>query len=1795
MASDSKAVGNQVTKEIESRIKQVPEHIFEAFLEIREPVDNETPEVLLKYPSDCSEEVVKTATSFAYPCKIPPDEQSEHFAFVVLDPTSTSFRFGYCRRSNRESTCLCMISYYPWFETFYTILNDLAQMITSKATDDMEEFLSSLYNYKLMSTDEFFNNEGKEIIEVKSRSKIYTYNRPDLRKLPSMLSDRNFTVMFSRLGSEIMLRLFAHILFERRILFVSSKLFHLTACAYGCLHLIYPMHWQSIFLPIVSSSILWTTACTAPYILGVHSSVFSTLNVDELGDVVIVNIDERRLESHYDDLNLLPKYLFRSMKKGIQQSSQLAGDHLARVFLRAMACSIGNYASGFTFKNEKLDFDRDLYLEQFLGSHVHSFMSTVANTQMFEQFSRYRTYLQLQRETDVDEFDIEVKNLHQLQQSKKAANPLLEQVQNKAEKFQTVINKAGQRVASEASSVRNNLTSLDFNDVMRRNHSSKVNNSIEHNQLSALKTTHHSSTPDLLNEKPIPYERFHSGNSEPRLINGDLVDSSSSESSRSSTPEPEQYKSNPLINFDIEDNLVMPSPVVLNVINTPLATPVPRQTPQIDSKIKQLQSELQHKVQTFDGKRTDPRNEYGEQQTEIKRLVKQFDPLDDSNSSPMINRTPNTSFTSMPINLRLEQRLTSHSIGRHPSIHEAIPANRVTTLLQNIQTNFGTTSRVSARPSMPTQQRERKSPTGFSPASTAPAALFPKICSLISDDPSLSFDPLAPSKEKILLAPTPSASTTPSSETNDLWISSSLHVISVMDDSLINPVLISSSAHLEDVEQLIKNIEKQTFIADNLLNISHSSNVKETVIKSFTSNSSDIAPLDNHLLSKIIPGVNGTSNKDENVVKQRDSLDVDDVRKQQIFSATTNDQSLVHEPDTAYTWDDQYDARANYRLTFSTDRLQQADTKSDKSRRYKHQATSQQITTNYSDDDIPMNINNNMNDWSIRSSSNMLDQSMNPTPTAQQQPIPTNQSSGSSTTSSSTSWRQTKESQRTAGGMQSKDVRPPSPLCLYKIFQQKSNMNPLPTIRTIFPLNPLQRDLLTPNHNTESSTDKSNNHRRSRLSSDQAIQTSLHSAPNNRHRSTSVAARKSDSFDQLATSTRTLIHKSLPDLSFISQYTKELPRSHTTSSSILISNNTRATPSPTIIQQPKQDSDRPRTLKSIKRYKNNKHSTEPLGVFYSPQLRKTFAAVPIITESSASSPTAHINKSQAANLKSCLKAASRANSCDIQNAIEEQKSPMSNKKLMNNQHSIPQPKSPSSCIRRSPGVNKLKYLDTVWSSNKLSAYMLPDSSRGHHSEHDLISLIPGENSTKKSISFSEDISKQLLSPCNPAIAFTTDLPLEVYESNKRLTKRTTARCRDVRRCQTDIIAVDPVLHLHSFTDSPPNEFCLQRDDDQTDDDELLMKNSTINIITDLDETMPISKEIQSPSPIDQEKKSSILDDIVVTVNNIVKRLLEIKQTGKMFFLDNEQNSQLDVLLKNDLCPAIQAILEHGRKELKKTTLWKIIESSIDKHPSTTAQVPLAYQEAKLIAQNTSSYWLFKFQAFIFILLNKNELINWLYYFTRQKEILLRYYQSPDALILVSISSTFNLFERIMTQLEKLTTLTFRLTYHTPDLSSVNDEQLNTSYISIHPAKTCARDWVMTISRRNPKTFTQPILQNSSNDTFRSTLSRKFNAIFSKTNPPQQMKSSPVIATKMPDGKRQSKSPGPTRRARFSSVFSNAPTTVTTTISSPKIKYTIRPSTSPSRGATMLTQSKIPRPSLNVDKPKSVRYHSTAPS
>lgn len=75
----------------------------------------------------------------------------------------------------------------------------------------------------------------------------------------------------------------------------------------------------------------------------------------------------------------------------------------------------------------------------------------------------------------------------------------------------------------------------------------------------------------------------------------------------------------------------------------------------------------------------------------------------------------------------------------------------------------------------------------------------------------------------------------------------------------------------------------------------------------------------------------------------------------------------------------------------------------------------------------------------------------------------------------------------------------------------------------------------------------------------------------------------------------------------------------------------------------------------------------------------------------------------------------------------------------------------------------------------------------------------------------------------------------------------------------DIIVVDRVHHLHTFTDSPPNEFRLQETDslapeqnDEDEDDQTIMEKTHINVIPNTNEspvvTSPVNNKTNQDNP-----------------------------------------------------------------------------------------------------------------------------------------------------------------------------------------------------------------------------------------------------------------------------------------------------------------------------------------------------------
>ena len=192
---------------------------------------------------------------------------------------------------------------------------------------------------------------------------------------------------------------------------------------------------------------------------------------------------------------------------------------------------------------------------------------------------------------------------------------------------------------------------------------------------------------------------------------------------------------------------------MLDVINKSVPSPTARSTAQIDPRIKQLQSELKLKVQTFGGKRIDPREECGPP-TEIRKLVKQFDPLDDNDDDSKSNKDLLSSTS--PVTLRLNHKPTSNICDRHPSLNETIPNNHVSSLLQNIQSNYGTPARL---PQFSPGRTPANNLIRFPilPPSTS-VGLIPRKCSIVPEDSSPNFDPLAPVNEKPIFSNLPSQS-----------------------------------------------------------------------------------------------------------------------------------------------------------------------------------------------------------------------------------------------------------------------------------------------------------------------------------------------------------------------------------------------------------------------------------------------------------------------------------------------------------------------------------------------------------------------------------------------------------------------------------------------------------------------------------------------------------------------------------------------------------------------------------------------------------------------------------------------------------------------------------------------------------------------------------------------------------------------------------------------------------------------------------------------------------------------------
>ncbi|KFZ65389.1 DENN domain-containing protein 1A, partial [Antrostomus carolinensis] len=336
------------------------------------------PEVRRQFPEDYSDqEVLQTLTKFCFPFYVDShavNQVGQNFTFVLTDIDSKQ-RFGFCRLSSGAKSCFCILSYLPWFEVFYKLLNVLADYSAKGQDSQRSELLETLHKLAIPEP-------GTSV-----HLGVHSYfTVPDIRELPSIPENRNLTEYFVAVDVNNMLHLYASMLYERRILICCSKLSTLTACIHGSAAMLYPMFWQHVYIPVLPPHLLDYCCAPMPYLIGIHLSLMEKVRNMALEDVVILNVDTNTLETPFDDLHSLPNDVVSALKNRLKKVSTTTGDGVARAFLKAQASFFGSYRNALKIEpGEPITFCEETFVSH-RSAVMRQFLQNAIQLQLFKQF-----------------------------------------------------------------------------------------------------------------------------------------------------------------------------------------------------------------------------------------------------------------------------------------------------------------------------------------------------------------------------------------------------------------------------------------------------------------------------------------------------------------------------------------------------------------------------------------------------------------------------------------------------------------------------------------------------------------------------------------------------------------------------------------------------------------------------------------------------------------------------------------------------------------------------------------------------------------------------------------------------------------------------------------------------------------------------------------------------------------------------------------------------------------------------------------------------------------------------------------------------------------------------------------------------------------------------------------------------------------------------------------------------------------------------------------------------------------
>ncbi|XP_035907210.1 uncharacterized protein LOC118509955 isoform X1 [Anopheles stephensi] len=382
-----------------SRIKEDVSRLFEFWCEIAPgTADDSAPgHIVESFPESFKDaKVTADIPAFAFPCAF--ESRTIQVHSFVLTNIDSKWRFGFCRHDPKSPTAMVIITYLPWHDTFMRFLNVLAD-IRKNRPNEFASFLAESYNKGVPEPGACLK------LHYDRASQTFLFQRPQQFQLPSIPENHNLNQYYNFVEPKFMIGIFAAMLAERRIIFVSRRLDILSSCVQAANAFLYPMVWQHIFIPVLPMQMKDILAAPMPFLIGVPEAVYETLRREEIGDVVILNCDTRTLETPFDDVKSMPQELVSSLKKQLSNQADHRGDRVSKIFLGILVQLIGGYRDAVKF-NDKITFDPETFIES-RPSHLRPFLDKMLDLQIFQQFIEERLDMLNTGQGFSDEFEVE--------------------------------------------------------------------------------------------------------------------------------------------------------------------------------------------------------------------------------------------------------------------------------------------------------------------------------------------------------------------------------------------------------------------------------------------------------------------------------------------------------------------------------------------------------------------------------------------------------------------------------------------------------------------------------------------------------------------------------------------------------------------------------------------------------------------------------------------------------------------------------------------------------------------------------------------------------------------------------------------------------------------------------------------------------------------------------------------------------------------------------------------------------------------------------------------------------------------------------------------------------------------------------------------------------------------------------------------------------------------------------------------------------------------------------------------